>query len=103
VSELLPDGHLKSAGSPEAMRIGAARATSLFRDTRWDEFMVTAERLPDGLTWTIRVEPKTGERDDSIWVDVKDNHVTHFGFRRKDKLKGYTWKSMKGATPGYCR
>ena len=38
-----------------------------------------------------------------MWVNFKDNRMTSFGFRRKDKLKGYTGKAMRGASPGLCR
>jgi len=103
VSELSPDGLLKSPGSPEAMRIAAARAKGLFRETRWDEFVATAERLNSASEWTVRIEPKSGARDDIMWVTVEGNRVTSFGFRRSDKLKGYMGKSKKGASPGFWR
>jgi hypothetical protein len=103
VSELSPDGRLKAAGSPEAIGIAAAQAKGLFRETRWDEFVATAERLNSAGEWTVRIEPKSGERDDIMWLTVEGNHVTRFGFHRRDKLKGYTGKSKKGASPGFCR
>jgi hypothetical protein len=103
VSDLSPDGHVTSPGSPEAMHIAAARARGLFREVRWDEFVATAERLNGTGEWTVRIEPKSGERDDIVWVQGEGDRVTSFGFRRRDKLRGYTGKSKKGASPGYCR
>ena len=103
VSELSPDGHVTNPGSPEAMRLAAAKARVLFRDVRWDEFVATAERLDGAGEWTVRIEPKSGARDDLVWVRGKADRVTSFGFRRRDKLRGYTGKSMRGASPGYCR
>jgi hypothetical protein len=102
-TELSPDGRPKAAGSPEAMRIAAAHAKGLFRATRWDEFVATAERSNSPGEWTVRIEPNSGERDDIIWLSVQGDRVTSFGFRRKEKLKGYTGKSKKGASPGFCR
>jgi hypothetical protein len=102
-SELSPDGFLKSPNSPEPLHIAAGWARSLFRATRWDEFVVTAERLNNAGRWTVHIEPKSGGRDDIMWVTGQADHVTSFGFRRRDKLKGYTGKSMKGAEPGFCR
>jgi hypothetical protein len=101
-SELSPDGFLKSPNSPEPLHIAAAWARSLFRATRWDEFVVTAERL-NRAGWTVHIEPKSGGRDDIMWVTGRADDVTSYGFRRRDKLKGYTGKSKKGAEPGFCR
>jgi hypothetical protein len=103
VSELTPDGFLKSSGAPEPVRIAAAKARSLFRATRWDEFVVRGERLTSAGEWTVRMEPRSGPPDDVMWVKVRGEQVTSFGFRRKDKLKGYTGKSKKGVEPGFCR
>src|SRR5262249_25623289 len=73
VSELTRDCRVKSTGLPEAMAIAAARAKSLFRTTRWDEFVVIAERAGGPTTWRVRIEPKSGERDDRMWVNVQHN------------------------------
>ena len=68
VSDLSPDGRVESPGSPEAVRIAAAKATGLFREVRWDEFVAVAERLDGPGEWTGGIEPKSGERDDIVWV-----------------------------------
>jgi hypothetical protein len=102
-SELSPEGFLKSPDSPEPMHIAAAQARSLFRATRWDEFVVSAQRLNSADRWTVHIEPKSGGRDDIMWVTGQADEVKSFGFRRREKLKGYTGKSKKGAVPGFCR
>jgi hypothetical protein len=103
VSELSRDGRPMSAGSHEAIRIAARRAKGLFIATRWDEFVATAEPSPNARGWTVCIEPKSGERDDILSLTVEDGRVTRFAFRRRYKLNGYTGKSKKGASPGYCR
>jgi hypothetical protein len=102
-TKLSREGLVESPGMPEAMGIAVGRAKGLFRETRWDEFIATAEQLDSAGRWTVRIAPKSGERDDMISLTVENNHVTSFGFHRRDKLKGYTGRSKKGASPGYCR
>jgi hypothetical protein len=89
-------------GCPEAMRIAANRANGLFRNTHWDEFVATAE-MDGSYHWTVRIEPKSGDRDDRIWLRLEGGEIASFGFHRKDKLKGYTGKSKLGAEPGFCK
>jgi hypothetical protein len=101
ISELSSKGLLKSTDAPEAMRIGMAQARGLFRKVPWDEFVVMADPPDLERTWTVRVEPKFGPAHDRVWIKIKDNRVTSFGFHRKSKLMGYTGKSMKGVEPGF--
>jgi hypothetical protein len=107
LSELSVDGFLKSPSAPEPMRIAAAWARSRFRVTRWDEFVATAELSNSENTWTVYIEPKSGERDDIVSVTGQGDRVTRFGFHRKNKLKGYAGrmgpKGMNGVEPGFCR
>ena len=102
-SELSPQGFPLSPGSPEPVRIAAAYARRLFSKTRWEEFVATSDRWSGPGDWTVRIEPKSGELEDVMWVTGEGNHVKSFGFRRKDKLRGYRGKSKKGASPGFCR
>jgi len=103
VSALSPDGLPSTPGSPESVRIAAARARSLFRKVRWEEFVATAEQWTGPGGWIVRIEPKSGEHEDVVWVKGEGDRVKSFGFRRKDKLMGYTGKTKKGASPGFCR
>jgi hypothetical protein len=106
-SELSVDGFLKSPSAPEPMRIAAACARSRFRATRWDEFVARAELSNSENTWTVHIEPKSGDRDDIVSVTGQGDRVTSFGFHRKSKLRGYTGrmgpKGQNGVEPGFCR
>jgi hypothetical protein len=103
MSELSPEGLLKSTELPEPMHMAADMATGLFRNVRWEEFIVTANPPDNPRKWTVHIEPKSGERDDVVWVTIEGDRVTSYGFRRKNKLMGYAGKTMRGAEPGFCR
>jgi hypothetical protein len=103
VSELTPAGVLKSSDSPEAMRLAAAKATGLFADTHWEDFVVWTRRLAGSdarRTWIVHIEPKSGGPDSTIWVKIVDGDVREYGIRWGEQLKGYRGKLAPSAARG---
>ena len=90
----------KGGSDADIPRVATDDRLGILRD---DHLVATAEPLNSAGDWTVRIAPKAGEQDDIVWVKVKHDHVTSFGFHRRDKLRGYTGKSKKGASPGFCR
>jgi hypothetical protein len=92
VSEVSPAGHAASRGAPLAIQIATDKATGLFVDTRWDEFVAWAD-VSGPRYWLVKIEPKSGGPDDTMWFRIDDDELKSYGFRRGTKLKGYRGKS----------
>jgi hypothetical protein len=91
VSEVSLNGQAAANAAPLAIQIAAAKATGLFVDTRWDEFVAWAD-VSGPRYWLVKIEPKSGGPEDTLWFRIDDDELKSFGFRHGKKLRGYRGK-----------